>query len=327
MSSSLFFLIGWFECILICYYVIRPISNRFIRFVLTFVSCAFLSYITCQNLPQFHAATILTVAVCWLMSMRLIAMTLFSRKTSLTFRSFLLKILWIYFPLVPKEKATNQWPIIFSIVLIVVKLLVNHWIYRWSIVCELGVNYARIFMFYLSIMTISYIFDTEMIVVRIFTRDKYTLESVTNFPIFSLSLQEFWGRRYNRIVHMVLKESVFEPVRVEFSSSIVGALATFIMSGLLHVHVCLVAFDDRSSSFPTFIFFFLHGIACCLETTVKIKFPDHIRWIITQTFLLITSPLMLRPFIEKGSPFLMLNPPPLINTEWIPKLSVPDFCP
>ena len=44
-----------------------------------------------------------------------------------------------------------------------------------------------------------------MILVRIVTRDKYTLESSTNFPIFSLSLREFWGQRYNRIVGTILK--------------------------------------------------------------------------------------------------------------------------
>ncbi|CAF1559880.1 unnamed protein product, partial [Rotaria sordida] len=142
-----------------------------------------------------------------------------------------------------------------------------------------------------------------------------------------LSLREFWGRRYNRIVHTALKESVFEPIRLEFSSPTIGALTSFIISGLFHVHTWLVAFDDKSSLLPTFMFFFLHGIACSIETNMKIQLPEHVGWIITHTFLLITSPLVVRPFIEKGSPFLILNPTPFINVGWIPKLPLPNFCP
>ncbi|CAF3185706.1 unnamed protein product [Rotaria sp. Silwood2] len=327
MVLSLFILIGWFVCIFICYYVIRPISSKLIRFVLTCFSCILLTYVTCQNLPRFDSISILIVAICWLMSIRLIALTSFSRTTLLTFKLFLLKILWIYFPILPKNKAKNQWPILFHIILIIIKLLINHWIYRWFIKCELGISYERIFMLYLSIITISYVLDIEMILVRILTQDKYTLESFTNFPILSLSLREFWGQRYNQIVNTILKESVFEPMQLELSSSTIAALITFIISGLIHVHICFVGFNDTSSLFPTFMFFFLHGIACSLETNMKIKLPEHAGWLITHAFLLITSPLMLRPLIKKGCPFLMLNPPPLINIEWIPKLSVPNFCP
>ncbi|CAF4941240.1 unnamed protein product [Rotaria sp. Silwood1] len=327
MVLSLFVLIGWFVCIFICYYVIRPISNKLIRFFLIFFLCILLTYITCKNLPRFYVSSLIIVALCWLMSIRLISLILFSKTTLLTYQTFLLKILWIYLPILPKNKVKNQWSIIYHIILIIIKLLINHWIYRWFIKCGMEVSYERTFLFYLFIMTISYIFDIEMIIIRILTRDKYTLESFTNFPILSLSLREFWGQRYNHIINTILKESIFEPIRLEFSSSTIAALITFIISGLLHVHACFVAFDDKSILFPTFMFFFLHAIACSIETHMKIKRPEHAGWILTHAFLLITSPLMIRPFIEKGCPFIMINPPPLINIEWIPKLSLPKFCP
>jgi hypothetical protein len=59
---------------------------------------------------------------------------------------------------------------------------------------------------------------------------------------------------------------------------------------------------------------------------MKIEFPEHIRWLLTHIFLLITAPVMVRPFISEGSPFLIQHPPPLINVEWIPKLPIPNFC-
>ncbi|CAF0814924.1 unnamed protein product [Rotaria sordida] len=182
-------------------------------------------------------------------------------------------------------------------------------------------------MLYLFLITIPYILDIEMIFVRILARNKYTLESFTNFPIFSLSLREFWGRRCNRIVHKILKESIFEPIRLKFSSSTIAIMITFIISGLFHVHIWLVAFDDKSSLFPTFMFFFLHGIACSIETNMKFQLPVYVGWTITHAFLLITSPLVARPFIEKGSLFLIRNPTPFINVRWIPKLPLPNFCP
>jgi hypothetical protein len=254
-------------------------------------------------------------------------MTIFSNQTSLTFQSFLFKILWTFFPILPKELGTNQWPIIFHLILIVIKLLINHWVYQWSIRCETHVSCEWIIMFFVSMMTISYMLDTQMVLVRILTRNKYTLESYTNSPIFSLSLREFWGRRYNQIVNTVLKESVFQPIRLESSSSTIGGLTTFIISGLLHVHIVFVVFNDLSSLFLTFIFFLLHGIACCFEANMKIQLPEHVGWLITHGFLLFTAPLVLKPFIKEGSTFLLIHPPPLLNVEWIPKLPVPNFCP
>jgi hypothetical protein len=327
MILSLITFVGWFGCMIICYYVIRPNPNKLVRIVLTLFLCTPLSYITCQNLPQFKAFSILTVAACWLTSIRLIHLTVFAEKTLLSFQSFLLKIVWIVFPFLRKTSSENQWPLIFQLLLIVIKLLINHWIYRWSMNCDTRVSCARILMFYVSIVTVSYLMDAGTVLVRILTRDKFTLESFTNFPIFSLSLREFWGQRYNRIVNTILKESVFQPIRLEFSSSTVGGLTTFIVSGLIHVHVAFVTFNDTSSLFPTFMFFLLHGIACSLEANMKLELSEHVGWLLTHIFLLITAPLMLGSFIKEGSQFSMHNQPPLFNAEWIPKLPIPNFCP
>jgi len=74
------------------------------------------------------------------------------------------------------------------------------------------------------------------------------------------------------------------------------------------------------------MFFFLHGLVCSFEAKIKIQLPEYISWLGTHIFLLLTAPLMLEPFMKKGSPFLMLNPPPLFSVEWISKLSLPNFC-
>lgn len=326
MAWPLLIVISWFLCIFICYCIIRSISTKVVRAIISLSLCALVSHISCRNLLRYNTRTILAIAVCWLMSIRLIVLTVSARDTSITFQSFLSKIIWIFFPYLHKKTAEKQWPINYMIILIVTKILVNHLIYRWSISCETDVTYRRILIFYISLSTTSFILDIEMILVRILTRETYTVETYCDFPLLSVSLREFWGRRYNRIVQTVLKESLFEPIRLECSSSTIGALSTFIISGILHVHVWYTAFNGEASMFSAFMFFLLHGIACSIEANLKMKIPKPIGWIITQTFLLITSPLLIKPFIQKGSSFVLLNPPPLINAEWIPKLPVPRFC-
>jgi hypothetical protein len=90
-----------------------------------------------------------------------------------------MKISWTLIPILPKASAKNQWPLIPQILLIVIELLINHWNYRWFINCEIRVSYGNIFMLYLSIMTITYIHDTSMVLVRIVTRD--TIELLIQF--------------------------------------------------------------------------------------------------------------------------------------------------
>ncbi|CAF1462679.1 unnamed protein product [Adineta steineri] len=327
MALSLPILIGWLVYIIIAYYCIYSISNILTRIILILILCLSLTYLTCHNLPVFHLSSLFIVAICWLTSIRLFHLIIFSKNNSLTFKSYLLKLLWIYFPIQTSTSVKNQWSIISSIILIIIKLLMSHWVHRWLINCDRGISFERIVMFYMSIMTTSYAVDIQVILIRILTRDKYTMESFTNFPIFSLSIREFWGRRYNKITNTILKQSIFEPLRSQFLSPTISALITFIISGLMHVHVAFVIFDDLSTLFPTFCFFFLHGIACCVEANTNMQFDDHVRWVLTHTFLLITAPLMIGPFIKEGSVFLKLNPPPLFDNEWIPKLPLPNFCP
>jgi hypothetical protein len=150
-------------------------------------------------------------------------------------------------------------------ILIVLKLLINHWLYRWSLICEKRISYGRVIMFYASLSTDSYIFDLGIILVRILSGNRYTMESFTNFPLSSSSIREFWGQRYNRFIGTVFKESIFEPIRLKFSSPTMSGLTTFVVSGLLHVHIGIAVFNDPLSvNYSTFLFFLLHGIACSL---------------------------------------------------------------
>lgn len=48
------------------------------------------------------------------------------------------------------------------------------------------------------------------------------------------SPSDFWGQRWNLVIHSVLKGGVYKPVRSMGYSPIVGVMATFFASGLFH---------------------------------------------------------------------------------------------
>jgi hypothetical protein len=66
------------------------------------------------------------------------------------------------------------------------------------------------------------------------TLSGYQMERVMKNPLFeSKSPSDFWGRRWNLLIHAALKGGVFKPVRRHFSST-VAVIATFAASGAFH---------------------------------------------------------------------------------------------
>jgi len=89
----------------------------------------------------------------------------------------------------------------------------------------------------------------------------------------------FWvlrGRRWNALVHIVLKGAVYIPLRKNGFSKIVAAFATFAASGLLHEYVLTaiamkgVLLEDHSAYTPKYgnhlLFFAWNGIVLALES-------------------------------------------------------------
>ncbi len=307
-----------------CFYLVRPLHKLSYRALLTIVPWAALTYVGCQNLPLLHMSSVVAVSLYWMMGIRLVDLIAFSPEKPLSFQSFVGQFLWF---LIPVVKCDLNYSIIFDLASAGIKILLNHWIYRWFLLCEPSDSYAKMAMFYLFICTGSYMADLQIALVRLVTRNKYTLLSFNNFPFLSRSLREFWGRRYNRLVGSLLKESVFEPVRCIFSfSSTTAALTSFLVSGLLHAHVAVAAFG-ASSPLPALTFFLLQGAGCCAETFWSKYLPKPIGIAVTHMFLLVTAPLYIGLFTRTGSNFFTLNPPALFNAQWLPQLPVPNFCP
>mmetsp|Transcript_9582 Transcript_9582/g.18814 ORF Transcript_9582/g.18814 Transcript_9582/m.18814 type:complete len:329 (-) Transcript_9582:153-1139(-) len=75
-----------------------------------------------------------------------------------------------------------------------------------------------------------------------------TDEMVLNPMLKSKSPSDFWGRRWNTIVHRGLKNGVYKPTRKRTSSKVAAVFASFVVSGIIHEYINFVMFHDHGSN-------------------------------------------------------------------------------
>jgi len=94
-------------------------------------------------------------------------------------------------------------------------------------------------------------------------------------PVFaSESPSDFWGRRWNMVVHTCLKNGVYKPVRSVGGSAKAAVVASFLASGLLHEWLLPVMCEHGGGDRPTFthgdqsVFFLWQGALVAAEGLV-----------------------------------------------------------
>ena len=317
-------LLGWLAHLIVCFYLIRPLNSLLHRSILTLLPCFIFILVGCYNLPLYHMSSIMMVSLSWMLMFRLIQLIILTPNETQTFRGYLWKFFWLTMPIIPNHSKES---LFFCLASAGVKLFITHWITRWLFTCQGSDSYARIIIFFAYVCAGSFLNDLQIFLVRLLTKDKYTVLEFNHYPFLAQSVREFWGRRYNLLVSTLLKESIFDPLRrTGMCSSSLAALMSFLMSGLLHGHVAMAGFGV-SSPLPAFLFFLLQGIACFVEVNCPFTPPKPVKCLLTQGFLLITAPLYLGLFTRAGPKFYELNKPLLYDSPWIPKIPVPNFCP
>jgi len=151
---------------------------------------------------------------------------------------------------------------------------VDFHIFNWFQIGHLANNFINAYLTYLSLslgtvgvgLAINLMFGMRTI-------------DVTNNPMFkSTSPSDFWGRRWNQLVHGILKRGVFKPVR-KYYPKVLAIAATFIASGILHEYVLkiiTIVHDQKDESglcdsrfTPSYgnhaAFFIWNGIVIILE--------------------------------------------------------------
>lgn len=86
----------------------------------------------------------------------------------------------------------------------------------------------------------------------------------------SQSPSEFWGRRWNMAVHHGLKNGAYKPARYLTNSNLMGILAAFVMSGVIHEYVNLVIFSGTGIEFrwKYMLFFGYNAFLLFVEHTI-----------------------------------------------------------
>lgn len=120
----------------------------------------------------------------------------------------------------------------------------------------------------------------------------YKAEPVFVNPFISTSLAEFWGKRWNTVVHEFIKTEIYFPtIKLgHLTSSFFG----FFFSGLIHELILTVPVNSHFGM-PT-CYFLIQWLGLVIERPLKKVLRRKITgWLWTATFLVLPLPLFVNP--------------------------------
>jgi hypothetical protein len=126
----------------------------------------------------------------------------------------------------------------------------------------------------------------------------YRITDAFRYPILAHSVLDFWSR-YNVWIHRWLKRHVFEPIGRRRRRPVMGILAVFAVSGLLHEYLVVLAAPDLLGWQSAF--FGLHGLGAIGGTWIGRRcqrlagrrLPRPLAIAATLGFVLATAPLFI----------------------------------
>ncbi|GMN36463.1 hypothetical protein TIFTF001_006037 [Ficus carica] len=95
-------------------------------------------------------------------------------------------------------------------------------------------------------------------------------------PYFATSLQDFWGRRWNRMSSDILWQTVYDPTRESLAGVIgfgpakgVAFIMTLVVSRAMHELIFYYITCGRKPTWEMAWFFVLHGLRIVMEAGLK----------------------------------------------------------
>ncbi|XP_049412622.1 probable long-chain-alcohol O-fatty-acyltransferase 5 [Solanum stenotomum] len=179
---------------------------------------------------------------------------------------------------------------------------------------EIHPKLVLIFYSVMIFLMIDILIALSSLVVKNFLCLDIEIESPSNEPYFSTSLQDFWGRRWNLTVTHTLRFTVYNPVRLVLLNVIgrkwaqhSASLATFLVSGLMHELIFYYVNNGVRPSGEITGFFVLHGLCLMVEIEVKkalkdtLQLPGLVSGLLTVGFVVVTAfGLFFPPIIRSG---------------------------
>ncbi|XP_050383009.1 probable long-chain-alcohol O-fatty-acyltransferase 5 [Argentina anserina] len=141
----------------------------------------------------------------------------------------------------------------------------------------------------------------------------FELESPSEEPYLSTSLQDFWGRRWNLMISNLLRSTIHKPVRSAVEAiagrewaPLPAVLAAFLVSGLMH-ELIYYYMTRVTPTWEVTLFFVLHGVCLVVEVGMKKILTPKWRWHwavsvpMTLGFLMVTATwLFFPPLLRNG---------------------------
>lgn len=321
VAASIAFPIG-------CYYLVRPLSSRTARFIISTFGSAAITYWNCRSIPSGSFSGMMRCAFLWMSSIRLV--DLMTRpdeeRKNLTLLQYAGKFAYFALPISPNPNPRPMKQMLqfqaYHLALALSKVASAHFLRSWLLRCVLLAGGGQVirqhylltvqFTAILTVITFlsTAMNDLQIVFVSAITGDAYRVLEFSRWPILARSFREFWGVRYNRLVSALLKDSVFRPLKELGLSNTLAALATFGVSAALHTHVAHVCL--REGELSSFLFFTIHGLLCALETHLGRAITNSPLWgVFTQATFWLTSPLYMGLFVYALPAWLLNNPPEL----------------
>ncbi len=123
------------------------------------------------------------------------------------------------------------------------------------------------------------------------------LETLHDRPILARSVGEFWGKRWNRPTSVWLQEHAFRPVTARAGAR-VGLMATFALSGLVHVIPIWIA-SSLANAVTMGSFFIVQGGAVLVDSRLRVsRARPALGRALTVLFFVGTGPLFVEPMLE-----------------------------
>eukprot|EP01129_Flabellula_baltica_P004024 TRINITY_DN1376_c0_g1_i8.p1 TRINITY_DN1376_c0_g1~~TRINITY_DN1376_c0_g1_i8.p1 ORF type:complete len:338 (+),score=48.37 TRINITY_DN1376_c0_g1_i8:114-1127(+) len=295
----------------------KSTSNRLIRSIFL-ILYAIIFFVNSLSFPPFVMGSMMTSSLYGIIFIKMVH-TFLSDDSELSIKMYLWSFFYLLLPLqfVPESEQKKGFlgRLGRSVVYVCVgffNLVVLHFTFDYMKLCLeepeimkavrsdylLNMKYSVVIL--LNIVSVSF-FDFLNAVLWIVTLGKIEVLDFNRLPILSTSFKEMWGRRYNRLVSELLKETVFLPSIKAYGSPALSGMLSFVVSGLLHTYVSIIMFQE--GLITSFFFFIVNGFYCLVETFAEKqlgyrKVPGVIRWAITMSLLILSSPLYLGLFVQ-----------------------------
>ncbi|CDY12000.1 BnaC03g14260D [Brassica napus] len=258
-----------------CYYISSKIPKGFVR-LLSLLPIFIIFLLIPLFFSSLHFCAISAFFLTWLANFKLLLFAFDQEPLSPLPSIFSRFLCFTCFPIKTKQNPSSnriynkpKWVLAFKVILFS------------SLLHLYGKNYHNTLprLAFLSIFTIHVYIELEFILVLVgaflSTLLGCEIEPVFNEPYLATSFQDFWSRRWNRMVPSVLRPTIHIPVQ-RFTAQLIGQnasfyagmLATFIVSGLMHELVYFYIIR-KSPTWEVTCFFLLHGVVTCLEIAVK----------------------------------------------------------